>query len=252
MGSYTDRRLYRVAVEPSDLTIFRVTLRETDLLIMADLDLTEEALELTRSCRRTLEEYIADNPGWGSSLEPVETDSNAPGIVRSMSGAAAAAGVGPMAAVAGAVSEAVGQGLRKRSGTVIVENGGDVYLDSPDQRIIGLYAGRGEGEFSIGLRIAPGSGPLGICTSSGVIGPSISLGTARAATVISPSAPLADAAATALGNLVVNPRDIGPALQHISGIEGVTGALAMHGKHFGAWGEVDLVQLGVEGEENAD
>jgi ApbE superfamily uncharacterized protein (UPF0280 family) len=243
MVTYADRNLYRVACDSPDLISFRVTIKETDMLVMAESDLRDEAYNITLKCRLVLEEYLRSNPEWGRSLEPVEVESTAPPLVRVMSEAAMAAGVGPMAAVAGAIAEAVGKELGRISPTVIIENGGDVFLNSRRERIIGIYAGRGPGETGFGLKIDPGDTPLGICTSSGLIGPSLSRGTARVATVLSRSAPLADTVATALGNRLKSAGEVKEALGWAGSIEGVSGALALHGVTFGAWGDLNLVKL---------
>jgi hypothetical protein len=85
--------------------------------------------------------------------------------------------------------------------------------------------------------------PLGLCTSSGTVGPSLSFGKADAAIVLANSAALADAAASALGNRVQSAEDIQPALEYLQTIPGVLGGAAIIGEHLGAWGEVELVRV---------
>jgi ApbE superfamily uncharacterized protein (UPF0280 family) len=244
---YANREIYRGVVSPTDLIPFRVIIRETDLMVLADRDLSREAYEITLRHRLALEDHLRRHPEFGESFAPLPEVPGEPGIVRLMREAAAAAGVGPMAAVAGAVAECVGGELRSLSATVIVENGGDLYLCSAKERVVGIYAGAGPGDFDLGLRLKGPVSPSGIATSSGVIGPSFSGGQARAATVVARSAALADAAATALGNRLRAAGDIQPALEWLAAIPGVTGAVAMLGKTLGAWGAVDLVQLNPEG-----
>jgi len=200
-------------------------------------------------CRLVLEDFLKKEPEWGLSLEPVEVESTAPPLVKVMSDAALAAGVGPMAAVAGAIAESVGEELGRNSESVIIENGGDIFMKSSKGRIIGIYAGRGLAEIGLGLRIDPEDTPLGICTSSGLIGPSLSRGTARVATVLARSAPLADAVATALGNRLKSSGEVKQALAWAGSIEGVSGALALHGKTFGAFGGLNLIKLDTGGKK---
>ncbi len=243
MKAYTDRNLYRRAIGSTDLVSFQVVIRETDLMVLADRDLTREVYASTLRHRLALEGYLREHPDFAASFAPLPAGEGDPGIVRLMALAAAAAGVGPMAAVAGAVAECVGEDMRGLCATVIIENGGDLYISSPQPRTVGLYAGDGPGEFHLGLRVDASMAPVGICTSSGVIGPSFSGGRARAATVVASSSALADAAATGLGNRLRNARDLEEALAWVGTVPGVSGAVAVVGKTFGAWGDLDLVQL---------
>jgi ApbE superfamily uncharacterized protein (UPF0280 family) len=148
-----------------------------------------------------------------------------------------------MAAVAGAIAEYVGNQLRALSPEVIVENGGDIYLSVQRDITVGIFAGSSPLSQRIGLRIRPETTPLGIGTSSGTVGHSLSFGKADAATVLAPSATLADAAATALGNMVSTKDDIAAALEKVHHIPGITGALIILGDALGAWGELDIVEL---------
>jgi hypothetical protein len=84
---------------------------------------------------------------------------------------------------------------------------------------------------------------MAVCTSSGTLGHSFSLGRADASLVISGSAALADAAATAIGNRVSRKGDIEPAIAFGKEIEGVVGIIVVLGKEIGMWGEVDLVPI---------
>ena len=107
-----------------------------------------------------------------------------------------------MASVAGAMAEAFQETSLESSTEVIVENGGDIYLATSRERVIGIYAGTSPLSIKLGIAISPEDSPLGICTSSGTVGPSLSFGKADAVCVLSKSAALADAAATAVGNVV--------------------------------------------------
>ncbi len=93
-----------------------------------------------------------------------------------MAAAAYVAGVGPMAAVAGAVAEAVARVLEPLSPEVSVENGGDIFVMGARERVVGLWAGE-DGVTGIGLALPAEMLPVAVATSSGTIGPSVSLGT---------------------------------------------------------------------------
>lgn len=215
--------------------------RETDLYIRAEKDLTREAERAVRQYRRDLETYVAGRVGFAESLKPVEVEPEAPVIIRDMADAARKVGVGPMAAVAGAVAEYVGRDLLDFSNRVIVENGGDLFLAGVKETILGIYAGKSVLSGKLRLKIVMGKMPLGICTSSGTVGHSLSFGKADAALVIADSAILADACATAAGNMVGSAADFNRAIDFAGSIDGVRGMLLIVGDRMVAWGEVELV-----------
>ncbi len=241
--SYRERSYRRLP--QSGLVVSRVRLMETDLHIMARTLVTDAALTLATAARGEIEHYIAENPDFLHSLVPLPDDETAPEIIRSMLAAGIHAGVGPMAAVAGAVAEAVGRGLEKDGhNEIIVENGGDVYVHREKQCTIAIYAGESPLSGRVGLRLQPQQMPCGVCTSSAAIGHSLSLGKSDAAVVIAPQAAFADALATRLGNEV---RDgaggLNNALTIAQKMEDVTGVVLIAGEKLGAWGAVQLVRL---------
>jgi ApbE superfamily uncharacterized protein (UPF0280 family) len=237
-------RIYRHSgARPDDLVSFQVCVLETDLLVLAGTDLSAEARQLVIDARRDLEVFIARVPRFAESWMPVDVPADAPPIVRAMADAAALAGVGPMAAVAGAMAEHVARGLAPHTSEVIVENGGDDFLVLEKERIVGIEAGASPLSGKVGLRISPGATPLGIATSSGTVGPSVSLGRADAVTVLAASGALADAAATTAGNVVHGPSDIDAGLAAARGVRGVLGVVIIAGEAMGAWGDVDLMRL---------
>lgn len=235
-------RLYRRSVDPAGLTCFEVAIKETDLLVCAELDLTDLAEDLASRARWDLETYIATHPRFAESYAPVQVEDTAPPIVQQMARAAWRANVGPMAAVAGAVAEYVARGLSERSPNVIVENGGDIYLMGTAERTVALWAGR-PGVDLIGLRIPSGMQPVAVCTSSATVGPSVSFGSAEAVTALAHDGALADAVVTALANVVHGPDDIERAIEAAKLVAGVFGVLVTVEGHVGAWGNVHLVPL---------
>jgi ApbE superfamily uncharacterized protein (UPF0280 family) len=239
-------RTYRHWVKGKDMVAFNVTVKETDLYIRARSDLKSKAYELVVKYRRMLEEYIEGHPSFLTSLEPMAVDDDAPPLVTQMAEAAEKAGVGPMAAVAGAIAEAVGSELAAFSPEVIVENGGDIYLRSLTKRLIGIYAGKSPLTGRVGLEINGEDTPLGICTSSGTVGHSLSYGQADAVIVLSPSTALADAAATAIGNRILKPEDIPGGIEFARSFKGLKGVVIIQGEQVGVWGEVKLSEMAVE------
>jgi hypothetical protein len=220
-----------------------VRVKETDLLIRAQRPFEKESRDLVLKHRMPLERYIGDHPGFVHRLTPLPPDPMAPPIVSAMLEASHKAGVGPMAAVAGALAEYVGRDLLKRSEEVIVENGGDIFIMTPFPLTVAVYAGPSPLSNKLGVRIDPVGAPIAVCTSSGTIGHSLSLGRADAAVVVSRSAALADASATAVGNAVSKGDDIPAAIRRGEQIEGVSGVLVIIGVQVGAWGDLELERL---------
>ena len=233
-------RTYRHWIKGGDLISFNVVVKETDLYIRASTNLKSKARKLVLKYRDTLERYIERHPAFLTSLEPLPVDGNAPHIVKAMSEAASKAEVGPMASVAGAIAEFVGTELLAFTPEIIVENGGDIYLKSLGKKIIGIYAGESPLSGKIGLEIDGADTPLGICTSSGTVGHSLSYGRADAVIVLSQSATLADAAATATANLIKQPGDIPGGIERAKSIEGVSGVIIIQGDKTGLWGKVKI------------
>ncbi|MFZ5648598.1 MAG: UPF0280 family protein [Bacillota bacterium] len=239
-------RDYRLRHRQGDLSHFRVAIKETDLDVGVrkdrfSPDLVSLVEKLVKEIRGQLEEYISIDPGFLKSLVPYDVRLDAPPIAVAMSNAAKAAGVGPMAAVAGAISEVVGSTLLKHSRDVIVENGGDIYLRTRCTRTIGIFAGSSPLSHRIALEIKPDQTPIGICTSSGTVGHSLSFGCADAAVILSPSAPLADAVATATGNIVRSHYDLEKAVEFALSVPGITGAVVILGTKLAAKGKIKLV-----------
>jgi ApbE superfamily uncharacterized protein (UPF0280 family) len=148
-----------------------------------------------------------------------------------------------MAAVAGAIAEAVGKDLLAHTPEVIVENGGDIFMKILRPRLVGVFAGESPFTGKIALEINPEETPLGVCTSSGTVGHSLSLGAADAVIVLSRSTALADAAATAIGNRVGDADDIDVAIEQAQAIDGLAGVVVIKGDKMGMWGSVKLVSI---------
>lgn len=242
------RRSYRSLASEEELVSTFFKLKETDLHILAARDVSEEAAELATRYRLQIENYLSGHPDFGSSLTPLEPDELAPPVVGRMLHAARKCGVGPMAAVAGGIAEFVGRGLVDAGyKELIVENGGDIYLNRSAELTVSVYAGQSPLSNRLGLKISPAQMPLGICTSSGTVGHSLSFGLADSVTVLADSAFLADAAATRLGNEVGSAgksgKGIEQALEVAKSIALLRGVLIICGEKIGAVGEIELTPL---------
>jgi ApbE superfamily uncharacterized protein (UPF0280 family) len=237
-------RFYRHWIKDDDLVSFELAVKQTDLYIRSRRNLKDKALDSVLRHRGSLESYIGRHPIFLTTLQPYQAEAGAPTIVKEMARVSQLAGVGPMAAVAGAIAEAIGRDLLAFSPEIIVENGGDIFLKISKKRLVGIYAGQSSFARKIALEIMPRETPLGICTSSGTVGHSLSLGSADAVIVLSPSTALADAAATALCNIVKAADDIPQAIEKARSIEGLRGLVVIVGHKMGVWGKVRIVPLG--------
>ena len=237
-----NRGIYRKTLRGEGLVRSEIIVKESDLLVLADREIAGPVREILITERDRLERYIAGHPEFRDTLAPIGVAATAPAIVRSMAAAGATAGVGPMAAVAGAICDAVAAGIGAQVRELIIENGGDLFVRVARERVVGIFAGDA-GAPALGLRLRPEHGARGICTSSGRIGHSLSFGDSAAATVVAGSAALADAAATAVGNRVRGAQGIREGLAAARAISGVLGAVILREGELGAWGEVELVDL---------
>ncbi len=238
-----EERLYRNLFNSENLVFFDVLVYETDLRIGAYTNLYGKAHELVLSYRKQIMDYIKIHHEFLTSFNPVIPLENAPYIIKKMCDAARRAGTGPMAAVAGAISEMVGLNLLNDSKEIIVENGGDIFIKTDIERKIGVFAGKSPLSNKVAVIIEPDNTPSGICTSSGTVGHSFSYGKADAAVIVSRDSFIADAVATATGNVIKSSDDIEKGLEFASSIAGVQGALIIVGDKMGACGDIKLTGL---------
>jgi len=227
-------------MQPQGLLGYQVQIEESDLMVFTTCDLRHLAHNWLYHYRSQIKSYAEQHPAWLSALHPLPLDKAAPSIVQAMGKAALATGVGPMAAVAGAIAQAVGRHLAAHSSEIMIENGGDIYLRGQAPRKVLIRAGQSPYSGQLAIRVYP-AGELAVCTSAGTSGHAISFGRADAAVAISPDAALADAAATALGNRVQTAADIPAALEWAGHIPGISGCLLIVGDRLGAWGDMELV-----------
>jgi len=233
-------RNYRNLIEGKDLISFQVKEKESDLYIRANQELSFYTRQVLLKFRRQIENYIDNNPLFKSTLLPYPQDDKASEIISSIIQTASRCGVGPMAAVAGAIAEFVGKELLNYSPEVIIENGGDIFIKSNKIRKVSIFAGESSLNQKIILRIDAQKNYVGICTSSGTVGPSLSFGKADAVTVISNSVLLADAAATAIGNMIKNKEDIDEGLIYAQKIKGIKGVVIIKDDKMGLWGDINF------------
>jgi ApbE superfamily uncharacterized protein (UPF0280 family) len=231
-------RSYRASCTGGASVNFTVEVGPSDLFISADRDLTGIALPYLSSLYKDITSYIDEDIGFMTSLKPLRVADHAPMIIKKMTDATRIFDVGPMAAVAGAISEEVAQYLCLYSKRVIVENGGDIFVVNNNTTIISLYFNLLEAINKISFELGPCPSGMSICTSSGVMGHSLSFGNADAVTVICQTGYLADAAATALCNLIQDNNDIEKAIGYARGFEEILGVIIVIDGKIGIYGEV--------------
>ncbi|MFH1403563.1 MAG: UPF0280 family protein [Candidatus Altiarchaeota archaeon] len=214
---------------------------ETVLNIECDTDLRSEVLDEVVANYTQLLNHIHKNPLFLSSYEPIEASEDDPGIVRMMCDASARCGVGPMAAVAGTFSEIVGRKIHESTSEYIVDNGGDIYMSTGMEKVVGVHTPSERFSDKIRFLIDSSETPLGICSSSSKIGHSVSMGSADTVVAFSDSAAVADAAATAIANSVKGPDSLGSCISQASCIRGLRGILIIVGDEMGAYGRLPKI-----------
>jgi ApbE superfamily uncharacterized protein (UPF0280 family) len=233
-------RTYRDWVKHKDLIHFNVIVEETDCHISALSNLESKARKSILKYRNILKKYILTHPQFLTTLEPFPNEPGAPLIIKSMIENSEKASVGPMAAVAGAIAQFVGEELVRYSPEMIIENGGDIYLRSLKDRLVGIYAGNSPLSGKVGLEIPAKDTPVGISTSSGTVGHSLSFGKADAVVVVADTAVLSDAVATSIGNLIIGTFDIPKGIDIARSISGVRGIVIIKDDQMGLWGDIKV------------
>jgi ApbE superfamily uncharacterized protein (UPF0280 family) len=221
-------------------------LKESYCTIISDKESAiEKATSSIEHHRRQLEKYIKEHPQFLHSLEPVPVD-NGPKVAHLMAEASAKAGVGPMAAVAGVLADlAVEEMVSDGCSVAVVENGGEVYAVSNQPIDIALVAGDAPLSKEMGFRLK--KFPVGVATSSGLYSHALSFGEAEAVTVFAVNAGVADAAATAVANLIKGDDIRGVIRQGIDralNIDGVKGVFILYRGVVGKAGQVpELIKV---------
>jgi hypothetical protein len=211
----------------SEFVLAKVELDETAATIAANREYIAAAVGAIKSARTEIVRKIRKDDFFLTTLEPYEPLADDAPVIRQMCHASALAGVGPMATVAGIIAQSaldamVAQGCPH----CWVDNGGDVALRISEQVTVEVFNEPGANN-AFAFELQPSENPVGICTSSGMLGHSISFGNADVAVAVAESAQLADAVATALGNRVKDAASLRSCFDPFIGIKGFIGGLAM-------------------------
>lgn len=236
-------RSYRSRFSNDERRWFCVKFLESDLWIGVDSGSYRASLEadtyaMLVELRRSMDAYLLMDPQYKAALTPYDAGLEAPDILKEMSRISHKTGIGPMSAVAGAVAKRVAEFLGTKE--VIVENGGDIYAQAASDMDISVFAGQSPLSEKIGLHIPAAEFPLGICTSSGTVGPSLSLGRADAVMIVCKDVLLADSYATAMANRIKTVNDLQSVIDRISDIPDILGAIAVKDDRMAITGRFEL------------
>lgn len=230
----------------------RMVVKQSNLLFISNLAVAIQAATLSVLFNRTLlENYVRDNSTFACSLSPIRVDEAAPRVVRLASEAAMAAGVGPFAAIPGALADLASEEMRLRGASVcVVENGGEIAANSKIPLNVGVYAGASPISARIGFRLESSDFPVGIATSSASVSHALTFGEADAAVAVADTAALSDASATAICNAVTGKdleASVQAGLETAEDIPHLRGALVVRGRHVGSVGRLPRL-LNLKGE----
>ena len=240
-------RSYRSRFSNDERRWFCVKFLESDLWIGVDNGSYSASMEadtyaMLVELRRSMDAYLLMDPAYKTALVPYDAGLEAPDILKEMSKVSHKTGIGPMSAVAGAVALHVAEFLKSQFGVkeVIVENGGDIYAEAHSDMDIAVFAGQSPLSEKIGLHIPSSAFPLGICTSSGTVGPSLSLGGADAVMIVCKDVLLADSYATAMANRIKTVDDLQPVIDRIQNNPDILGAIVVKDDRLAVCGHYEL------------
>lgn len=233
----------------SEFVLAKVEVDETAATIAADRDLIPYAVDAIKSTRSQIERLIRKDRFFLTTLEPYEPDPSSTNVVRRMCVASLAAGVGPMATVAGVIAQEAMEAMVSKGCTHgWVDNGGDIALILGEPATLEIFSDP-QSMMAYALELEPTGGIVGICTSSGTLGHSISFGNADVSLAIANDAVLADALATAIGNVVTDKDTLGTCFDRFKNVDGFRGGLTMLNGDISMYGTIPKV---VEIEHNPE
>jgi ApbE superfamily uncharacterized protein (UPF0280 family) len=217
---------------------FEMQISGTTLRLTASEDLYEESRASAMQFWDRLSSYSARNHEFRASKRPIELPEDAPEGMRSIAVQAAAAGVGPMFAFKGALTDHVGAFLARRQSDVVVATGGGYYASTKQRTKLTVFRGEERGE-GFAIVVDPRHGPLGVYTTMGRS--DLTTHNVDALVVLATSCTLADAAATyALGLLDKPDEQLTRTLAYLQDVPGIVGAIVLQDGRIGLGGAVEI------------
>ncbi|MEM2088876.1 MAG: hypothetical protein QXF52_09460 [Thermoproteota archaeon] len=240
-----------VLTHRNGLFYLRTTYREADLLIASEnMSILNKGLSKFVEEREVTQTYVDKHPEFVYSLEPLEQEeNNVPPAIAASIESSRRAGVGPMAALPGALADITLEAMLNADARIaIVENGGEIAMKMNREAIIGVYTGK---ELSLGLILDCSQGTVGVSTSSSSVSHALSLGDADAAVTVAENAALADAVSTRVANIVESEyRDsFEKAVKLALSIRGVKGCVIYSSGLLSFGGSVKPIMLNASGRE---
>ena len=215
---------------------FTLQIQDFVLRVNAPEDLYEESRAAALSMWEQLQSYSIRNPAFRTSKRPVDVPEDAPAVVREMARAAAAAGVGPVFTVQGALIDHVGRYLARNVHEVLVSSGGDHFIKSRKRMRLPVNHGADGGGLSV--IVDPTRAAAGVSTTLGKSG--LPAGSVDGMAVVATSCALADAAAAAAMAILARHDSFQQVLSYLQRIDGVTGAVVVQGERIGVTGGVEV------------
>ena len=227
----------------TDLEPTFVNIEDSKILILSKKKFPE-AQGIVSQLREDIIRHIEKENFFRNSLIALENTSNEPYVIRTMKKYSQIMKVGPMACVAGTVSQILGERLFNYD-DIIVENGGDIFLYKKGPINIRVYTDDEIFKDRLLISIDDIKEPIGIATSSATIGPSLSFGRTSATIVISNNCALSDAAATRIANEVRTSKDLERVLDKYKRIIydfdiPITGVLCIIDSNMAAFGQIKV------------
>ncbi len=233
--------------------------KESDVTIISDSDLAIlRAKHAFYYHRGILEQFISQNNEFLTSFSPISVDSKEK-VIKLMIEASYLCDVGPMAAVAGAIADLMLEVMKNDKDDdiipakiALVENGGEIAINSEKPMKVALYAGHNELNLNLGFIIEKKDCPIGIGTSSATIGHAFSFGQADAVTIFAENATIADAVATMVANLVKGDdieQSIKNGLDMVDDLVGVKGVIISRENKIGKTGIIPKM-IKIEGNKD--
>ncbi|MCL5770657.1 MAG: UPF0280 family protein [Actinobacteria bacterium] len=238
---FIDKDIYRIKVNVGNKFSWKVSYKYSDLFIVSKIDIYKKIIKLLPDFYRIIQEFIKKYPSFAKTLNSFNPKDDFPDIIKKMCQSSVIFKVGPMASVAGAVCQYLAQTLSKNNPYLSIENGGDIYIKSPSDIVTGLFLNNKYFKDNIKIKIKKDILPCGIASSSGTLGHSLSLGKSDLTMIICKSPVLADAAATAVGNMVTTKDDIQKTINYFKKFEEILAIIIIKDDKIGLYGDIELV-----------
>jgi len=245
-----EARTYRNSLSRERFQSFAIQQETADLWIGVDPnsfqdDMADVAVAALRSALDELNAYGTANPLFKKSLKPCSVQDDAPAMIRHLAAAGEKAGVGPMAAVGGLLSETIGRALLENFsiGELVVENGGNLFVKLQDPLVLSIFAGESPLSGMAGMEVLPEQTPLGVCTFTQADKSPMDYGKADAVMIACGDAVLADALTSGFGNRIKKPADVENVLNRTENVPEILAAVLVCDDQIGIRGEFELKLL---------